>query len=452
MNQERWIWVFVVLALSPYVFGQPVWDDHILLTEGLWQDAALLDIWFHSVQGGEVATQYYRPVSMTVMALIQHPIGLHLFALMMHVGSALLLRSIVKEMGGGVSWGTMAGVVFALHPVHVEPLGWMSCIPDILAVHLGLWALRSAIISNIFWMIVTLFLGVLSKEIALLPLLGWLLTHPKSRNLWIGFVGVSLGMLVLRSTLGIHTQWVPTNQMIDVSWRTVGLGVWGWWFPVEHYPVRDVWSLPTWYASVGLILLVMLVGVFRQQWNWLFVSIGAMVLSLPPVWSGYLAAERYLYMASVGWILATVLWGSRRIEMNSLKMPMVLLFCVIPIHSVRATIWSTDVLLFDHATRVLPNSGYAWHLRGMVALRAEDLAEATQYFERAVACERPHHLDRELVLRGLIHTEQFSKALEWAEYGPKEKLSKSYLELWLTAARQQGHEARVQELETVLIP
>lgn len=450
--QERWIWVLVVLVLTPYVFGQPVWDDHILLTEGLWNDASIWKIWMNPVQGGEVATQYYRPVSMTLMALLPHPILLHFVALMTHVGSALLLRMVVQELNISPQWAIMAGVLFALHPVHVEPLGWMSCIPDILAVHFGLWSLRFAIQSNLMWMMVSLLLGVLSKEIALLPVLGWLVIHHRERQLWGGVLIVSLMVLVLRSILGIHTQWVSIGQMAEVSWRTIGMGVWGWWLPIEHYPVRDLWSVPTWQPSFGWFLLLSVGWILRHQWNWVLVSMGAMILSLPPIWAGYLAAERYLYMASIGWIVAMVYWMSERLEMRTLKMSMVLLFCVAPIHFLRAHIWSTDETLFDHATQVLPNSGYAWHLRGMVALRANEVEASIGYFERAVQCERPHYMDRELVLQGLIHTKQFSKAFQWAEAGPKEGLSKVYLELWLDAARQQEQKVRIQDLEKILYP
>lgn len=450
--RERFIWMLGVLVLMPYIFGQPVWDDHILLTQGLWNNTQLLDVWTNSVQGGAVATQYYRPISMTVMAIIQYPMLLHLFALFTHIGSAFLLRAIVIELGGSSRWSMMAGLVFALHPVHVEPLGWMSCIPDILAVHFGLWALLCAIQAQISWMMVALLLGTLSKEIAVLPLVGWLATNPKNRTVWGGFLVVCLGVLLLRNSLGIHTQWVPTEQMIEVSFRTIGLGIWGWWFPIEHYPVRDLWSLPMWNVLMGWSFLLIAGWLFRKQWNWLLVSLGAMVLSLPPVWSGYLAAERYLYMASIGWVIALVFWVSNQVELKSLKMPLIFVFCVAPIHFVRATVWSADKTLFDHATHVLPNSGYSWHLRGMVALRAGEIEESIRFFQQAVQCERPHYLDRELVLQGLIHTEQFTQALNWAEEGPKEGLSKSYLELWLIAARQEGVHTRVQELEQILAP
>ena len=149
-----------------------------------------------------------------------------------------------------------------------------------------------------------------------------------------------------------------------------------------------------------------------------FGIVGCDGLSLPPVWSGYLAAERYLYMASIGWVIALVFWASNQVDMKSLKMPLIFVFCVAPIHFLRATVWSSDKALFDHATHVLP-VGYSWHLRGMVALRAGEVEESIRFFQQAVQCERPHYLDRELVLQGLIHTEQFTQALNWAEEGPK---------------------------------
>ena len=49
-----------------------MWDDHVLLTDGLWKEDSIVSIWLQSVQGGEIASQYYRPIPMTIFALVQY--------------------------------------------------------------------------------------------------------------------------------------------------------------------------------------------------------------------------------------------------------------------------------------------------------------------------------------------------------------------------------------------
>ena len=78
------------MCLFPYTQGGLVWDDHILLSEGLWRNESIASIWLQSVQGGEIATQYYRPIPMTIFALV-HSVWLHVITLLVHLGSAWLL-------------------------------------------------------------------------------------------------------------------------------------------------------------------------------------------------------------------------------------------------------------------------------------------------------------------------------------------------------------------------
>ena len=94
MTQSRvlmWLIVISVVRLFPYTQGGLVWDDHILLSEGLWKNESIVSIWFQSVQGGEIASQYYRPIPMTIFAMVHSVMWLHVIALLIHLGSAWLL-------------------------------------------------------------------------------------------------------------------------------------------------------------------------------------------------------------------------------------------------------------------------------------------------------------------------------------------------------------------------
>ena len=90
-------WIILLICIVPYSQGGIVWDDHILLTEGLWTQGSIIDIWTQHVQGGDVAKQYYRPIPMTIMATIRSAFGLHLFALLIHIGSSFLVRDWIAQ-------------------------------------------------------------------------------------------------------------------------------------------------------------------------------------------------------------------------------------------------------------------------------------------------------------------------------------------------------------------
>ena len=87
MKQSKLLLGLIILSgicLFPYTQGGLVWDDHVLLSEGLWNNKSIASIWFQSVQGGEIASQYYRPLPMTLFALVHSVLWLHVIALLVH--------------------------------------------------------------------------------------------------------------------------------------------------------------------------------------------------------------------------------------------------------------------------------------------------------------------------------------------------------------------------------
>jgi len=117
--------VAVLVAYLPALHGGPLWDDfgHITVPElrsltGLWR------IW--SELG---ATQQYYPVLHSAFWL-EHRlwgdafVGYHLTNVALHSASAVLLVLILRRLA--LPGGLLAGLIFALHPVTVESVAWMS--------------------------------------------------------------------------------------------------------------------------------------------------------------------------------------------------------------------------------------------------------------------------------------------------------------------------------------
>jgi tetratricopeptide (TPR) repeat protein len=117
--------VVVFLAYLPALQGGPLWDDfgHITVPElrsleGLWR------IW--SELG---ATQQYYPLLHSAF-WIEHRlwgdsfVGYHLANVALHSTSAVLLVLILRRLA--VPGALLAGLIFALHPVAVESVAWIS--------------------------------------------------------------------------------------------------------------------------------------------------------------------------------------------------------------------------------------------------------------------------------------------------------------------------------------
>jgi protein O-mannosyl-transferase len=120
----------LVAVYWPALQGGLVWDDaaHVTRPE-LRTGAGLIRIWtdLH-------ATQQYYPVLHTAFWLEHrlwgdHPLGYHLLNVLLHGGAACLFASILRRLlGRQAPPGTceLAALLFALHPVAVESVAWIS--------------------------------------------------------------------------------------------------------------------------------------------------------------------------------------------------------------------------------------------------------------------------------------------------------------------------------------
>ena len=122
-------WVLIlcatVVAYLPALRGNILWDDNMHVTRadlqsfhGLWR------IWFELG-----ATQQYYPLLHSAFWL-EHRLwgdsvlGYHLINVVLHALSACLLVLIVRQLKLPGAW--LAGFLFALHPVCVEAVAWIS--------------------------------------------------------------------------------------------------------------------------------------------------------------------------------------------------------------------------------------------------------------------------------------------------------------------------------------
>jgi tetratricopeptide (TPR) repeat protein len=119
------IFCATLLAYFPALRGEMLWDDSAHITRpdlqtlhGLWR------IW--TVPG---ATQQYYPLLHSAF-WIEHAIWgsdvvfYHLLNVALHALSACLLIGIVRRLGMPGAW--LAGLLFAMHPVSVEAVAWIS--------------------------------------------------------------------------------------------------------------------------------------------------------------------------------------------------------------------------------------------------------------------------------------------------------------------------------------
>jgi tetratricopeptide (TPR) repeat protein len=117
--------VVTMLAYQPAWNGKPIWDDnkHITRPELRSLDG-LVRIW---TEPG--AAQQYYPLVHSLF-WVEHrlwgdrTLGYHLINILLHAGCVLLLVKILRRLD--VPGGWLAAAIFALHPVQVETVAWIS--------------------------------------------------------------------------------------------------------------------------------------------------------------------------------------------------------------------------------------------------------------------------------------------------------------------------------------
>jgi len=136
--------VLVVITLAAYAPGMDagwVWDDEIIVTGNPYlRDAAgLAHIWFRLE-----TIQMYSPAILTTLWIEYQlwgldPLGYHLVNLSFHIACVLLLWGVLKRLGARGAW--LAAAVFAVHPVMVESVAWVSEIKNVQSLFFCLLAL-----------------------------------------------------------------------------------------------------------------------------------------------------------------------------------------------------------------------------------------------------------------------------------------------------------------------
>jgi tetratricopeptide (TPR) repeat protein len=119
------LFVVTLAAYEPAWHGRPIWDDEVYLTPAALQSAdGLRRIWFDLS-----ATPQYYPVAHTAFWLMHRvsgddTFGCHLLNIALHALSAWMAAMILRRLKVPGAW--LAAVIFALHPVHVESVAWMT--------------------------------------------------------------------------------------------------------------------------------------------------------------------------------------------------------------------------------------------------------------------------------------------------------------------------------------
>lgn len=339
----------VVIAYVPVYRAGFIWDDDDYVTENstLRDAAGLWRIWTDPA-----ATPQYYPLVHTTFWLEYRawglwPAGYHVTNVLLHGLNAILLWRIlsVLSLPPPVAW--LAAAVFAVHPVHVESVAWITERKNVLSAAFGLASLLQAL--RFFGLgdsaaaaagtgrdwrryaaATALFIAALLSKTVLcsLPVVVWLLIWWRRGRLQAFEIAVLFPWLALGAASGLLTAWLEETHVGAAGnvfalaplerVMIAGRATWFYWSKLL-WPHPLVFMYPRWdpaaFTAVDLVppaavvlLLACLAIVIPRIGRGPLVAVLAFLVTVFPA-LGFVSiypmrytfvADHYQYLASIG--------------------------------------------------------------------------------------------------------------------------------------------------------
>jgi len=434
-EQEAW-WRryrddLVIAAVTALVFGRGLfhglvesWDDQRFLVDFEPVRSISWDHFVTLVSGPHF--EAYQPLhllSYWIDVPLFGPSGpaIHTVSLVLWIGAAMLWRRVFRRLGLGPRAALLAALLYAVHPVQVEVVQWATGRKDVVASLFAAAAtlshLRSERWNDRFAVgaLVGFLAAVLTKSIVLpLPLI-WLAMDlvlerraPRAALLRQGPAFVVAGVLAW-VVFGLwRDAELVREPLAGMGRATLVAASYGHhlgkalvpWDLSPMYPLhRSAPSLAWWLVPVALAAAI---GA-TKRWPRVRLGLVVFVLWLAPVSNVvplyFEAHDRYVSFPLLGLALVAGAWiDGVRPRRQMLLALAVVLYGGVTVAQLQH--WRSDERLWVRATRVQPESFYAWLKLGEVRRDAGDFEGALRAYERAIE-QRP---ELAVGLGGLFHT------------------------------------------------
>lgn len=361
------------------------------------------------------------------------PAGYHLVNVALHAANTLLLHHLLKRLKGGAGPSFFAAALFAVHPLHVESVAWISERKDVLSTLFWLLTTQAYLRwveapgrSNQVRVLGFYLAGLLSKPMlvtlpaTLLLLDAWPLRRiPSGAGIWRAFgqrVLEKWPLFLAAAASSAVTVWAQHSMgaMADLQRLPVVLRFANAAVSIAGYLYAAVWPsrLAAYYPlrpdhlgalTLGASLLVIL-GLswitfrLRRKHPYLLAGWVWYLITLLPVAGiiqvgGQSMADRYTYVPLIGPFTALSLGAAQALARlgsppwvgRVLGGAVLMAFSVVAFHQV--TLWRDTLTLFEHAVRVTRDNWLAYERLGdayLDARRYQDSIRASSAAARLI--------------------------------------------------------------------
>jgi len=353
------------------------------------------------------------------------PTGHHLTSIIIHIINVLLLFVVFRYMTGAIWQSAFVAALFALHPVNVESVAYVSSRKELLCGFfwiLGLAAYtsysRKPAPGKYALVALALLLGTMANPIIMaFPLVCflldfWPLDRFKSTS-WRNLVAEKLPLLGIAFACGIlalYTQQqaeaVQTIEMLPLSVRFTN-AVWAYVAYIRNmiyptglaifYPYPTAFAAGKTIAAITILLTVTWTAIrFCRQLPFLLTGWFWFILALAPAIGivkagGHAMADRYAYISFIG-LFIMIAWGGAKLTAKlSIKRGIVAALAIVALVIFGATAtrqlnyWQNSITIFQHTLSVTSNNAITHNNLGKVLAKQGNIETSRIHFKKALA-------------------------------------------------------------------
>jgi len=417
------IFATLLVYLPAFKHGLLNWDDNLYVTDNAFiRNFSSIPSYFDRFFFGN-----YHPLTIFSYSILYHisklnPLLYHLYNILLHIANALLIFFLIKALFKNINLSFIVALLFAIHPMHVESVAWISELKDVQYTFfylISLWFYLKFVHqqkkSYYIFSILFFILSLLSKGQAVTLSLVILLIDYRERGKMFTKLTEKIPYFLLSFVFGIVAIMAQKsgNTLSDFSivspWEQIALACYSFFiyilkliFPFQlsafyPYPALINGNIPEayWFSLIIIPITAYILWVSYKKnntvfWGFLFFIVHIfLLLQLIPV-GNCIMADRYSYIPSIG-IFIIVAQGLLTF-LNKSKQKFMLIsicsiygiyLCAFTYHQTQY--WKDDFSLWNSVLSVYPNIPSALVLRGYAYNEAEEYQKALVDLNKAIS-------------------------------------------------------------------
>lgn len=346
------------------------------------------------------------------------PWGHHLTSLLFHIVNALLLFWILYKLTGSIGASSFIAFVFALHPLRVESVVWISERKDVLSAFFWMLTLAAYIrfvkrpgIGRYGLVFAAFALGLTAKPMLVtLPFVLLLLDYWPLNRLKVSAVYEKIPLFLLAAISCAITYYAQQasgsviqieklpflfrlfNAVISYAGYIAKM-----FYPVDlavlyPYPIGQTTVMKFVLCLLFLVIVsIIILSIPKKRfllvgWLW-YLGTLVPVIGLIQV-GGQAMADRYTYLPSIGILIIIVfsikdLFAERHHKMLKVPACVILLILLLCTRN-QVTLWRDSITLYEHTLSVTKNNFVIHNWMGSALTSQDRIDEAIGHFQKSI--------------------------------------------------------------------